>query len=53
MNAAFWAIIALLVGYSIGWTQAHYTVATECDRLGSFFVGKRVFKCTEITEVTK
>jgi len=53
MSTAFWVLLALFVGYSLGWGNAHYSIATECDRLGSFFVGKRVFKCTEITEVKK
>jgi hypothetical protein len=51
MSTAFWILAALILGYYVGWANAHYTVATECDRLGSFFVGKRVFKCTEISEV--
>ena len=37
-----------LIGYAWGWASAHYTVADECTKLGAFYVGKRVFKCTEI-----
>ena len=44
-----WAIVALLVGYAvghnIGWHSAHRTVATECERLGAFYVGDKVFRC--------
>lgn len=46
----FGLLFALLVGASIGWTWAHYTVATECERLGRFYVGKRTFECTRIEE---
>lgn len=38
----------LLVGVLIGWWSAHITVAAECERLGGFFVGQRVFKCVEV-----
>lgn len=48
-----WSIVALLLagawlGYWVGWINAHHTVADECRKLGAFYVGKRVFKCTEI-----
>lgn len=43
-------VIGLVLGYCIGWVNAHHTVATECRKLGSFFVGKSVFKCTEIED---
>lgn len=39
-------LIGLLVGYGAGWRAAHITVATECERLGAFFVGERVYECT-------
>lgn len=48
------AMLGLIwIGYWIGWWYAHVTVATECERLGSFFVGKRVFKCVEIAPVAE
>lgn len=31
-----------------GWYFAHSTVATECERLGKFFVGKTVYQCIKI-----
>lgn len=46
-------VIGLLIGYSVGWKNAHKTVATECQRLGSFYVGNKVFKCVEIEEKQK
>lgn len=48
MNGIAIAILCGLIGYLWGWAQAHYTVADECTKLGAFYVGKRVFKCTEI-----
>lgn len=40
--------LALWLAYQIGWHDAHYTVARECERLGSFYVGKKTFKCVEV-----
>lgn len=39
------ALICLWLGYQVGWTDAHTTVAKECDRLGGFYVGKKVYRC--------
>lgn len=50
MTSAFFVLVALIVGYGIGWSNAHYTVATECEKLGSFYVGSRVFKCLNIDD---
>lgn len=27
------------------WEAAHWTVATECKKLGAFYVGETVFEC--------
>ena len=43
------SVFTLFIGYLGGWQQAHTTVAAECTKLGSFYVGNRVFKCTEVT----
>ncbi len=48
MINAFWILIAAWAGYLVGWRSAHLTVALECERLGAFFVGKKVFKCSSI-----
>ena len=42
-------LIAFLLGKSYGWVEAHKTVAQECERLGKFFVGKKVYSCYKIT----
>ena len=41
-------ICVFVVGLVWGWVAAHRTVAAECEKLGSFFVGKRVFRCVAI-----
>lgn len=43
-------LIGLLIGYMTGWVNAHRAVADECEKLGSFYVGKKVFKCTKIIQ---
>jgi hypothetical protein len=46
------SLLFLVLGYCLGhvdgWSSAHTTVASECHRLGSFYVGKEVFKCVLI-----
>ncbi|MDH2233092.1 hypothetical protein N5K37_24595 [Delftia tsuruhatensis] len=37
-----------VVFYCIGWVCGHQTIATECKRLGGFYVGDATFKCTAI-----
>jgi hypothetical protein len=36
------------LSYISGYTTAHVEVATECQKLNSFYVGKSVFKCVEM-----
>lgn len=36
-----------------GWYFAHTTVATECERLGKFYVGKNVYQCMKIQKTGK
>jgi hypothetical protein len=47
------AMVGNLLGYWAGWNAAHRTVATECKRLGAFYVGTTVFKCVEIKEISE
>lgn len=37
--------VALCIAFLGGWTYAHFIVADECEKLGSFYVGDQVFKC--------
>lgn len=43
------ALLAYLLGRNRGWHMAHKTVATDCEKLGAFYYGDRVFKCTEVS----
>lgn len=43
-------LLALLSGYLFGWSRAHTVVATECERLGGFYVGDKVFKCYQVDD---
>lgn len=46
-------LIGIIIGWCVGWLVAHFTIATECKRLGGFYVGKKVYKCTEIVDMEK
>jgi Na+(H+)/acetate symporter ActP len=46
-------ILAALAGCLVGWLYAHYAIATECRKIGKFYVGNSVFVCTEIKEGAK
>ncbi|MDG9928279.1 MULTISPECIES: hypothetical protein [unclassified Pseudomonas] len=41
-------IVALLIGWLCGWWHAHSVVATECQKLGKFYVGDTVYECQAI-----
>ena len=34
----------------IGYQHGHHQVAAECERLGGFFVGKKIYKCHAIED---
>lgn len=40
--------ISLWIAFYGGWMFAHSTVAAECERLGSFYVGNKTYKCVEV-----
>ncbi len=40
-------VCALLFAFVMGWIGAHSTVATECRKLGSFYVSSTVYECKE------
>lgn len=46
----FWIVLSFAIGWYGGWIHAHKTVATECRRLGKFYVGTTTYECTAITE---
>ena len=41
-----------LIGFLIGWVLSsvymHTMVALECERLGGFFVGNKIYKCIRV-----
>lgn len=49
MSAWTWLLllIAIELGYSAGWHNAHSNIARECRLLGGFYVGSSVFRCTQ------
>lgn len=44
-------ILALVIGCAIGWGWARNTVAKECERLGSFYVGHKTYHCSRVEEM--
>lgn len=36
--------IACMLAWIV-WIVAHFTVATECKKLGAFYVGETVYEC--------
>ena len=46
-TAAHW-ILANLLGAYLGSLFAHSTVARECERLGGFYVGTRIYQCDRV-----
>lgn len=39
------ALIVLICSCVVTWEWAHHTVATECERLGAFYVNEKTFTC--------
>lgn len=44
------AVLIFLLGMLFGWIFAHNNVATECDKLGSFYVADKVFYCEQVNK---
>lgn len=38
-------IVVATITYLVGWIMAHNEVARECERQGSFYVGRVTFTC--------
>jgi|694.fasta_scaffold07873_5 hypothetical protein len=41
-------MILFLLGMFVGWIYAHNIIATECEKLGKFYVGNKVFTCISV-----
>lgn len=53
MNGLFFGA-ALVFAFMFGYARAHHVIATECKKLGKFYVNDEVFECVKITsEKTK
>lgn len=50
MKILFFCLLGCLIGYWFGYEVAHSRIAKECEKLGGFFVGNKVFSCTKIKE---
>lgn len=48
MSVILGLVLGCFFGYLVGWANAHHTVADECEKLGSFYVGSKVFRCVRI-----
>lgn len=48
MTFLFGLLIGVIFGAWFAWGVAHTVIAEECEKLGGFFVGDRVFKCIEV-----
>lgn len=44
------AVVAIWVAYRLGWEVAHRTVAKECEVLGGFYVGDKVYRCVAVEQ---
>lgn len=51
MKVLFWLLVSLLLGYFAGWRVAHKVVASECKRLGGFYVDSETFKCVAVEQI--
>lgn len=43
-------ILGVAVGLFFGWAHAHKHIAAECERLGGFFVGEKIYKCERVIQ---
>jgi hypothetical protein len=41
----FIATVTLVAVFGLGWAVGHSVVASECQKLGSFYVGETVYEC--------
>ena len=39
------ALMILIATWITTWAWAYHTVATECERLGAFYVNEKTFNC--------
>lgn len=44
-------VIAFLLGIAVGYGIAEGMIVRSCETLRAFHVGRRVFRCSEVSEV--
>lgn len=42
------SLLMFLTGVLVGWIYAHQVIGQECEKNGSFYLGSKVYTCTEI-----
>ena len=47
LDACIAALLAAFIGVLLGWGIAHGVVASECDKLGGFYVNDTVYECRQ------
>lgn len=52
MGGIMWQfLLGFIVAWSLCHAYTHIQVAAECERLGGFFVGKKVYKCVLVEDL--
>lgn len=47
-----WAA-CIAIGWACGWLNGHYSAASNCERLGAFYVGGKTFECQKVSSAKK
>ncbi|MCJ9258839.1 hypothetical protein [Acinetobacter baumannii] len=51
MSKMAWFLLGFIVAWFMCHNYTHSMIASECERLGGFFVGKKVFKCIAVEKL--
>ena len=43
--------ISFAIAFFFGYVNANSEVSTECDRLGGFYVGSKIYKCVKVEKL--
>ncbi|WP_167432564.1 hypothetical protein [Moraxella equi] len=41
-------LLFLVIGFFVGYQYAHFYIANECEKLGGFFVGNKIYECKRV-----
>lgn len=53
MKSIFWMLLVAVISYNVGDLLAHTVIKTECDRLGKFYIGQKVYNCSNSIQLNK